>query len=169
SYEYGDVHFAVLNTQQYELNDWYPELLERQKTWLEEDLAKSHKKWKVVLMHRGIWEFPFNGPLDQIGQTFVPIIDKYQVDVVFTAHVHSYARTKPLRNGSYDASGTIYITTGHSDDRVWDKSPQKPMDEFFYNPLDMPNYLVLEASQDVLKVAGFKQNGELFDQIEIKK
>jgi hypothetical protein len=169
SYDYGDVHFTVLNTQQYELNDWYPDLLEAQKTWLQKDLAQTRKKWKVILMHRGIWEFPFNGPLDHIGEIFVPVIDKYHVDVVFTAHVHSYARTKPLKNGSYDLNGTVYITTGHSDDRVWDKSPRKPMDEVFYNPLDTPLYLVLEASQDVLKVAGFKQNGELFDQTEITK
>lgn len=83
--------------------------------------------------------------------------------------MHSYARTKPLKNGKNDPLGTIYITTGRSGDKVWDGSAKKPMDEFFYNPLDMPNYLVLEASQAVLKVAVFKQNGELIDQTEIKK
>lgn len=169
SYDYGDVHFTVLNTQQNELGDWYPDLLQQQKKWLAKDLAQTQKKWKVVLMHRGVWEYPFNGPLDEIGQTFVPVFDKYHVDLVFTAHVHSYARTKALKNGRPDPSGTIYITTGRSGDKVWDKSPQKPMDEFYYNPLDMPNYLVFEASEDALKVAAFKQNGELFDQTEIKK
>lgn len=169
SYDYGDVHFSVLNTQQNELGSWYPDLLVQQKTWLEKDLAGTQKKWKVILMHRGVWEYPFNGPLDVNGKTFVPLIDKYHVDLVFTAHVHSYARTKALRNGSPDPSGTIYITTGRSGEKVWEKSPKKPMDEFYYNPLDMPNYLVLEAAKEVLKVTAFKQNGELFDQTEIKK
>lgn len=169
SYDYGDVHFTVLNTQLNELREWYPDLLEQQRRWLAKDLSQTRKMWKVVLMHRGVWEYPFNGPLDIIGQTFVPVFDKYHVDLVFTAHVHSYARTKALKNGRPDPSGTIYITTGRSGDRVWDKSPQKPMDAFYYNPLDMPNYLVFEASHDALKVAAFKQNGELFDQTEIKK
>jgi hypothetical protein len=169
SYDYGDVHFTVLNTQLNELGEWYPGLLEKQKTWLAKDLAKTQKKWKVVLMHRGVWEYPFRGPLDEIGQTFVPLFDTYHVDFVFTAHVHSYARTIPLRKGRPDPSGTVYITTGRSGDKVWDGSPQKPTDKSFYNPLDMPNYLVFEASHDLLKVAAFKQNGELIDQAEIRK
>lgn len=168
SYDFGDVHFVVLNTQLNELRDWYPDLLEQQKIWLAKDLSQTQKKWKVVLMHRGVWEHPFNGPLDEIGKTFVPVFDKYHVNFVFTAHVHSYARTAALKNGRTDPSGTIYITTGRSGDKVWDKSPRKPMDEVYYNPLDMPNYLVFEASHAVLKVAAFKQNGELIDQTEIK-
>lgn len=169
AYDYGDVHFIVLNTQLEELRAWYPDLLEQQKKWLAQDLSQTQKKWKVVLMHRGVWARPFNGPLDEIGKTFVPEFDKYHVDLVFTAHVHSYARTKAIKNGKPDPSGTIYITTGRSGDRVWDKSPQKPMDKVYYNPLDMPNYLVLNASPDALKVAAFKQSGELIDQTEIQK
>ena len=169
SYDYGDVHFIVLNTQLNELQEWYPDLLEQQQRWLAKDLSKTQKRWKVVLMHRGIWTHPFNGPLDDIGQTFVPVFDQYHVDLVFTGHVHSYARTKALKNGNPDPDGTIYISTGRSGDRVWDKSPQKPMDELYYNPLDMPNYLVFEASHDALKVTAFKQNGEIIDQTELKK
>ena len=169
SYDYGDVHFIVLNTQLNELQEWYPNLLADQQRWLAKDLSQTQKKWKVVLMHRGIWTYPFDGPLDDIGHTFVPVFDEYHVDLVFTAHVHSYARTKAMKNGRFDPAGTVYITTGRSGEKVWDKSPQKPMDEFYYNPLDMPNYLVLEASLDALKVAAFKQTGELIDQTEIKK
>lgn len=168
SYDYGDVHFVVLNTQLQELGEWYPDLLEEQRKWLDKDLARTAKPWKIVLMHRGVWEYPFQGPLDEIGEAFVPLFDKYHVNLVFIGHVHSYARTKPMKKGREDSAGTVYITTGRSGDKVWDKSPKKPMDEYYYNPLDMPNYLVLEASKDRLKVFGYKQKGELFDQIEIK-
>lgn len=170
SYNFGDVHFVVINTQLQELREWYPDLLEKQKSWLAKDLSQTKKKWKVVLMHRGVWAHPFNGPLDDIGKTFVPVFDQYHVDLVFTAHVHSYARTKVLKDGRIpDPSGIIYITTGRSGEKVWDKSPRKPMDEVYYNPIDMPNYLVFEASSDALKIAAFKQTGELIDQTEITK
>lgn len=169
SYDYGDIHFIALNTQLNELGEWYPNLLAEQKKWLEKDLSQTQKPWKIVLMHRGIWEYPFNGLLDVIGKTFVPVFDKYHVDLVFTGHVHSYARTKALKNGKSDPLGTIYITTGRSGEKVWDKAPQNPRDEFYYNPLDMPNYLVLEASHDALKVTAFKQNGKPIDQTELKK
>lgn len=169
SYDYGDVHFVVLNTQLKELYDWYPNLLEEQQKWLAKDLSQTQKKWKVVLMHRDVWSYPLNGTFDVIGQGFVPVFDQYHVDLVFNGHVHSYARTKTLKNGKPDFAGTIYIATGRSGENIWEKSPRKPVDEFYYNPLDMPNYLVLEASHDALKVTAFKQTGELIDQKEIKK
>lgn len=83
SYDYGNVHFIVLNTQLNELNEWYPNLLEEQKKWLAKDLSQTQKQWKIVLMHRGIWKYPFNGPLDEIGETFVPVFDQYHVNLVF--------------------------------------------------------------------------------------
>ena len=169
SYDYGEVHFVVLNTQLNELRDWQPDLFVQQQNWLAQDLAQTQKKWKIVLMHRGVWTYPFEGPLDEIGQTFVPLFDAYQVDLVCTAHVHSYARTVPLRAGRPDPAGTVYITTGRSGEKIWDKSPQKPMDEVYYNPLDMPNYLVLEGTPATLTVTAWKLNGELIDQTEIKK
>mgnify|MGYP000567998395 CR=1 FL=1 len=39
SYDYGDVHFSVIDTQQEELNEWQPELIASQVSWLERDLA----------------------------------------------------------------------------------------------------------------------------------
>ena len=155
-----------------ELKEWQPDLFEKQKTWLAQDLAKTDKKWKVVLMHRGNWKRPFTGPLDEVGQTFVPIFDQYHVDLVFTAHIHSYARTVPVIGGNKpDPNGTVYITTGRSGDRTGNSNPpnKKPVDEVYYNPLEMPNYLTLETSPDQIKVSSFKQNGELIDQGEIKK
>jgi hypothetical protein len=120
-------------------------------------------------MHRGIFEDSGDGALDDIGEIFVPVFDKYHVDLVFTGHDHAYARTKTLKNGESYPSGTVYITTGRSGDRTWDKSSQKSVDEIFYNPLTMPNYLVLEALSDRLKVTAYQQNGGTIDQTEIKK
>lgn len=169
SYDYGDVHFTVLDTQLNELKGWYPDLYEKQAQWLKEDLARTQKRWKVVLMHRTMWRYPFNGPMDETGRAFSPILNEYQVDLVFNAHVHSYSRTLPLKNGIPAFEGTVFITTGRSGDRAWAGSPQKPMDEAFYNPVDMPNYLVFEGSSEVLKISSFKQDGTLIDETELRK
>lgn len=52
SFDWGDVHFTVLDTQLNELKEWYPDLFEREKKWAADDLARTGKKWKVVLMHK---------------------------------------------------------------------------------------------------------------------
>lgn len=169
SFDYGDVHFVVLNTQANELGEWHPDMLERQKQWLAVDLANTQKPWKVVMMHRGVWESRFDTQLNELGQLFTPIFERFQVDVVFTAHVHSYSRTKPLKNNLTDPFGTVYISTGRSGSRVWERSPQKQVDEVFYNPVDKPNYLVLEAANGVLAISAFQQDGSFIDQVKLEK
>ena len=166
SYEYGDVHFVVLNTQQGELRKWYPNLLEEQKEWLIQDLAKTQKKWKVVLMHRGVWT---GGQLNEIGQVFSPVFDDYQVDLVFSGHTHIYARTSLLKAGKVDPAGTLYMTTGRSGTKVYPNTQKQSVDAVFYNPVDIPNYVVLEGTADSLKVITYKQDNTLIDQTEIVK
>lgn len=169
SFDYGNVHFAVLNTQANELGDWHLDMLERQKNWLAVDLAKTGKPWKIVLMHRGVWESRFNARLNELGQLFVPTFERFHVDVVFTAHVHSYSRTKKLKNALPDSTGVMYISTGRSGSRVWEKSPQKQIDDVFYNPVVKPNYLVLEATRAALVITAFQQDGSVIDRVEIEK
>lgn len=63
SYDYGDVHYVVLDTQLYESNHednhdtHHPDLYDVQVQWLRQDLATNTKKWTVVLMHRGLYTF----------------------------------------------------------------------------------------------------------------
>lgn len=52
SFDYGDIHFVVLNTQAQELADFEPTLNDDEVAWFKEDMAKTTKKWKVVLMHK---------------------------------------------------------------------------------------------------------------------
>ena len=46
SFDYGDVHFVVLNTQASELADWQPRLNEEQAAWFRQDMAKTTKNGK---------------------------------------------------------------------------------------------------------------------------
>ena len=61
SFDWGDVHFTVLDTQLNELKEWYPDLFEREKKWAADDLARTGKKWKVVLMHKDPLQYAFAG------------------------------------------------------------------------------------------------------------
>ncbi len=172
SFDYGDVHFAMLDSQEGEEKSFVPDMLERQREWLEDDLAKTHKKWKIVCFHRS----PYNNKAKQdnpnIRVAFVPILDKYHADVVFTGHDHVYAHTYPLYHdgdvGSF-AKGTVYVATGRSGTKTYSDSIAKEWNEFFYNPLDEPNYLTVEIQGDVLTVKAFKQSGILIDEWGIDK
>ena len=47
SFDYGDVHFVVLNTQSQELADFEPSLDEDEVAWFKKDMAQTKKKWKI--------------------------------------------------------------------------------------------------------------------------
>jgi acid phosphatase type 7 len=169
SYDYGDVHYVVIDTQAEELSAFDANIYERQAKWLETDLGETNKKWKVALLHRSPFDWRTSDAPNEIGRYFLPIFDKYGVDLVFLAHIHSYSRTVPVKNFVPANKGTVYITTGRSGDKVWEGSPKKKLDVVFYNPMEQPNYLTLDVSNNELYVRAVKQDGSLIDEIHIEK
>lgn len=172
SFNYGNVHFTILDSQEGEEEGFLPDMLERQKHWLAKDLKDTDKQWKIVLIHRPPYHNRSDEGDENLRRDLVPIFDQYHVDVVFSGHDHNYARSYPLRGGNVVEStvmGTIYVTTGRSGDRTYSKTFAKSWDAFFYNPEDAPNYLTAEVAGGSLLVKTFKQNGTLIDTWSINK
>lgn len=171
SFDYGDIHFVMLDTQSGEEGRFVPDMLERQKLWLEQDLAATRQPWKLVFLHRA----PYNNKAAANGAAktaFAPIIEKYHADLAFTAHDHVYAHTPPLFDGTpvdSPARGTIYVATGRSGSKTYSDSIAREWNNFFYNPQDEPNYLTVEKEGNVLTVKAFKQSGVLIDAWSVTK
>jgi hypothetical protein len=74
-----------------------------QKVWLENELARSRRDgdidWIVVCMHQVAISTAdrFNGADLGIRQEWVPLFDKYGVDLVVCGHEHHYERSHPIR------------------------------------------------------------------------
>ena len=171
SFNYGDVHFVMLDTQVGEEGRFAPDMLEKQKTWLANDLAESTQPWKLIFLHRALYNNKNEGNL-AIQQAFAPIIDQYHANVVFTAHDHVYARTYPLFHGiavQNPGAGTIYVATGRSGSKTYRDSIAKEWNSFFYNPLDEPNYLTVEVDAQTLVVRAYRQSGGLIDEYRIER
>lgn len=165
SFDYGDVHYVSLNTDYEELHAQDPDMLTNEVAWLDADLAAAKKAGKrlIVMMHRPPWNSPYNGKLDINGTYFMPIFDKYEVPLVFTAHEHCYERTVPVKADTQAETGTIYIATGRSGTESWDASRRKPTDAVYYNPMDMPMYLTLQVEPKDFRVTAFKNDGTIID------
>ena len=84
--------------------------IEIQNSWIEEQLAKSDATWKFAMFH-----FPpynWEEPYFNIQKAWVPIFDKYHVDMVMSGHIHYYMRSKPMKDGKVVSSykdGTTYL------------------------------------------------------------
>lgn len=101
SFDYGNAHWTVLDTNAY-VNWGAPEM----RAWVERDLADAQDAdWRFVSFHQP----PFNSSkahfADQLTRILAEVFEAGKVDVVFSGHVHNYQRTYPLRFQLSDVSG----------------------------------------------------------------
>ena len=181
SFDYGPVHFVVLDTNFPEMKNFQPDLLADELPWLEKDLAASRAKWKVVLMHRDIFLYGF-GPESGREQTqthfldfsyqLLPVLEKYKVDAVLTAHLHTYRRRVPLQNftPAPQGAGITYILTGVAGDVRYPKL----WGDFAWDAATAPkpetaNYLTLRADEKTLEFKAFLPDGRQFDEVKLTK
>ncbi len=176
SFDYGDVHFIVLNTQIDEMETFQPGLLEEEQAWFKADITKTQKKWKIILMHKDVLQYANKRRTDRssgisdIGRVFMPLFDKYNVDVVLTAHLHTYRRRDHIYNFQPDTKGPLYIITGVAGNvrypNLWE---DHPFDKVKAPQPETDNFMTLEASFDRLRLAAFLPNGNEIDHVELRK
>lgn len=181
SFDYGPVHFVVLDTNFPEMKNFQPDLLADELPWLERDLAASKAQGKVVLMHRDIFIYGFS-PESGRTQTktqfldfsyqLMPVFEKYKVDAVLTAHLHTYRRRVPLQNfaPAPQGSGITYILTGVAGDVRYPKL----WGDFEWDAATAPkpetaNYMTLTADEKTLEFKAFLPDGKQFDEVKLTK
>ena len=182
SYDFGDVHYVVLDTQLYESNHednhdtHHPDLYDVQIQWLRQDLAANIKKWTVVLMHRDPFQYAFDRPgasrdvgFNEEGVLFMPIFDEFNVDLVLSAHLHSYRNRGHVRNFDRDASGPLYILTGIAGNARRPKWKEHPLDVYVAPDRDKNNYMTMTVTPNKLIVKAFLSDGTQLDESVIEK
>ena len=182
SYDFGDVHYVVLDTMLYESNHednhdtHHPDLYDVQVQWLRQDLIANTKKWTVVLMHRDPFQYAFDRSdanravgFDDEGVLFMPIFDEFNVDLVLSAHLHSYRNRGHVRNFERDASGPLYILTGIAGDARRPKWKEHPLDVYVAPDRDKNNYMTMTVTPNKLIVKAFLPDGTQLDESVIEK
>lgn len=180
SFDYNDVHFAVLNSQTDEMAEFNPNLMTQQLEWLRNDLAGTAAKWKVVLMHKDVLRYAFTNRPNNFdpatvqftpwAQQLMPVFDEFNVDAVLTAHLHTYRRRVPMKNFAADSSGTTYILTGVAGSvryaNLWQRNPA---DAALAPQPEDANYLTLEKTDNTLTFKAYLPDGTEFDSVTITK
>jgi 3',5'-cyclic AMP phosphodiesterase CpdA len=119
------------------------------KAWLEKELAAARSDqdvdWVVVCMHQVAISTAdmFNGADLGIREEWVPLFDKYGVDLVVCGHEHHYERSHPIRGRESNptmtpvpaatttdeidtAKGTVHMVIGGG--------TSVPSNQLFFNP-----------------------------------
>lgn len=83
-----------------------------QKRWLETELTAARKKNRFVVAQYHRPAFPAVKRPGSAKQHWVPLFEKYNVDLVCEADGHNIKRTVPVRGDKLDPSGVVYIGEG---------------------------------------------------------
>lgn len=109
SFDYGNVHIAVLNT-----NDVLSVSL-AQMEWLKNDMNSTSADWKIVFMHKSPYSLGKDGKWPDalyLSDVLVKTIDECDVDLIMSGHDHMYLRTKSLTNNKVSDDGAVYVLGG---------------------------------------------------------
>jgi len=156
SFDYGDVHYAVLDTQAEELSAWKDNWVKRQAVWLANDLAESDARWKVILCHKPFYEL--DGTLTEHGKAWLPICHKYGVQLVLAGHHHVYTRKA--------VGGVTIITAGVSGDGTGYEVQEDGKDGVRQR-CDMLTYMTMTVTRDVLRLKAVQVDGTAIDEVMI--
>lgn len=126
-----------------------------QLAWLEQTLATTHAKWKLVGLHHPPYSSGFNGSSEELRNTFVPIFERYGVQVVFSGHEHDYQRSNPI-------NGVTYIITGAAS-----RTRPTGVEDFTAVAYSTHHFVDLNVFDDHLLVRAIDQDCEQFDEVVI--
>lgn len=109
SFDYGNAHIAVINT-----NDMLSTSLS-QLDWLKKDMNSTDKDWKIVCMHKSPYTLGKDGKWPDalyLQESLASVLDSCDVDLVLSGHDHQYVRTKKLTNNKPSDDGVTYVLVG---------------------------------------------------------
>ncbi|MFU8770383.1 MAG: metallophosphoesterase, partial [Desulfotignum sp.] len=102
-FEYQGVTFIILNGN---------EQIETQAAWVESILSRNTPEWIIVAIHQPVYPISMRRHSTTFQEVFVPVFDRFGVDLVLQGHDHGYARTVALKNHQpvpEKETGTVYI------------------------------------------------------------
>ncbi len=110
SFDYANVHVISMDSEG-EDGTRLSDTTGRQAQWLKLDLAANKQPWTIVFFHHSVFtkgshNSDTEDELVQIRQKLLPILERYNVDLVLNGHSHVYERSYLLK-GHYGLSSTF--------------------------------------------------------------
>lgn len=182
SFDYNDVHFAMLNTEMGESK----EMFEPQIEWLKRDMVSTDKKWKIIVLHKPLYSTSSHikdkDIVDVIKPMLGPVIDELGIDLVLQGHDHIYARTSQIYNGEKtgdtvdegkvkNPKGTMYLISNTSGFKYYDQHPDANLELF--EKTEQPNeqsYTGITINNKELKIESYLlNNSAVYDSYKIER
>jgi 3',5'-cyclic AMP phosphodiesterase CpdA len=81
------------------------EVSDAQTSWLEQRLKGSKARWKVAVFHHPPYNCGRHSPNEAVQAEWVPLFERYGVDLVLSGHDHNYQRFSAKNGVTYVIHG----------------------------------------------------------------
>ncbi|MGD9796821.1 MAG: metallophosphoesterase [Acidimicrobiia bacterium] len=126
-----------------------------QLAWLEETLAGSDATWKLVGFHHPPYSSGVHGSDEVVRAAFVPLFERYGVQLVFSGHEHDYQRSDPI-------NGVTYIVTG-----AGSRTRRTGREDFTAVSYSTRHYVDINVYDDHILLRAIDHDGKQFDEAVI--
>lgn len=158
SLDYQGVRIVSLNS-----NEKQAEQVE----WLEERLRDNPNRWTVLTFHHPLFSTARGRDNRRLRELWLPIIERYRVDLVLQGHDHTYGRSNLQTGVNIHApdTGTVYVVSV-SGPKMYNLDRQSWMERAAE---DTQLYQVIEVDGGRLRYEARTPTGDVYDRFELRK
>jgi hypothetical protein len=128
-----------------------------QRAWLERTLAAATEPWRIVVVHHPPYSAGYQGSSDAVRTAFVPLFERYGVQLVISGHDHDYQRSVPIH-------GVTYVVTGAAAG-----TRRTGEDDFTAVSFSWHHFVELGVFPDHLDIRAINQDGRVADDATIRR
>ncbi len=126
-----------------------------QRAWLARTLADATERWRIVVVHHPPYSAGYQGSSEEVRVAFVPLFERYGVQLVISGHDHDYQRSVPINGVTYVVTGGAAGTrrTGEAD--------------FTAVSFSWHHFVELGVFRDELVIRAVNQDGRVADEASV--
>ncbi len=159
SFDWGDAHFIVLDSYGAGSGG---RGRQAQLAWLAKDLESNDKRWTFVALH--VPMVATRRRLKWFGEDdFLPLLEKHEVDVVFSGHHPHYRRYDPI--GTRGKKPILHITSGGGGGPVGGYAPSPLLAQ----GINVNHYCRIDIDGTQLRLTAHAISGAEIDRFELIK
>lgn len=174
--DYQGVRFISLNSNRAAVADaaGKQQFLDIQAEWLREVLTGNPNRWTVVTFHHPVWSNSVGRNNPEIRETWMPIFEEYDVDLVLQGHDHSYGRGQRAVDPtlpSDSSQGPVYVVSvsGPKMYETTDANWVENGGDVLRQARDTQLYQLVDVTDDALRYEARTATGEQYDGFVISK
>jgi hypothetical protein len=126
-----------------------------QLAFLERTLREATEPWRIVAVHEPPYSSGYQGSNEAVRERFVPLFERYGVQLVLSGHEHDYQRTVTIDGVTYVVSGAGGRTRGTGDA------------DFTAASWSVLHFVDVDVYGDRIVVRAIDEDARMFDAAEI--